>query len=88
MLVLTATPSRRWESVSVDFITELPKSHGYDAIMVVVHCLSKHAHFIPTHTTLDAVGTACIFTREVWRHYGLLSNIISDYRAQFVADFT
>ena len=72
----------------MDFIGELPDAHGYNAIMVVVDRLSKRAHFIPTHTTLDASGTARIFAKEVWRHHGLPSDVVSDRGVQFVADFT
>ncbi|KAF8627674.1 hypothetical protein AX17_006150 [Amanita inopinata Kibby_2008] len=52
------TPQRRWEEVTMDFIIELPESAGYDVIMVAVDRLSKRAHFIPTHTTITAMGTA------------------------------
>jgi hypothetical protein len=31
----------------MDFIEKLPKSEGYDTIMVVVDCFSKYAHFMP-----------------------------------------
>ena len=41
-------PDCHWQIISVDLITELPQSHGYDAIMVVVDRLSKCAHAIPT----------------------------------------
>jgi len=34
-------PDCHWQVISVDLITELPWSHRYDAIMVVVNCLSK-----------------------------------------------
>jgi hypothetical protein len=40
-----AIPSQRWEEVSMDFITGLPKSEGNTVIMVVVDRLKKYAHF-------------------------------------------
>ena len=36
LLQTLSTPSQRWEEVSMDFITGLPKSEGKSAIMVVV----------------------------------------------------
>jgi hypothetical protein len=44
------TPEAPWEVISVNFIVELPESHGYDAIMCVVDSLTKHVHFILMHT--------------------------------------
>ena len=38
-------PSQRWEEVSMDFITGLPKSDGKSVIMVVVDRLTKYAYF-------------------------------------------
>jgi hypothetical protein len=32
-------PSSHWEKVSVNFITELPPSNGFDAIMVAVNSM-------------------------------------------------
>jgi hypothetical protein len=48
------TPDTPWEVISIDFIVELLESHGYDTIMRVIDSLTKHAHFIPTHTTINA----------------------------------
>lgn len=44
-------PSRVWEDLSLDFITGLPLSQGYIAILVVVNRFSKGAHFgaLPPH---------------------------------------
>ena len=81
------TPEGRWEKVSVDFVVELPNAHGYDAVMNVVDCTTKRAHFIPTVTTISAKGTAWLYFREVWRHHGLPDSILSDRSPQFVAEF-
>jgi hypothetical protein len=51
-------PEVRWDIVSVNFIVELPNLHGFDATMVVVDSVSKQSHFIPTHTTITALGSA------------------------------
>jgi hypothetical protein len=82
------TPDAPWEVISVDFIVELPESHGYDAIMCVVDSLTKRAHFIPTHTTLNAEGTALLFLKEVWKHHGTPRVVVSDRGPQFIAAFT
>jgi hypothetical protein len=42
-------PTEKFQHVSMDFITSLPKTKsGYDAIMVVVDKLTKVMMFIPT----------------------------------------
>jgi transposase InsO family protein len=81
-------PELRWETVSVDFIVELPESRGYDAIMCVVDSVSKRAHFIPTNTTITSLGTARLFLANVWKLHGLPRAVISDRGPQFVSEFT
>ena len=57
-------PERPWESISLDFIVELPSSksdldsQNYDAVLVVVKRLTKMAILIPTTGTLNAEGLA------------------------------
>ena len=70
-------PTRHWEVISVDTIGELPESKGYNTILVAVDRLSKHIHAMPTITTVDSTGVACIFLEHVWRHHGLLEAVIS-----------
>jgi transposase-like protein len=74
--------------ISIDFIVELPESHGYDTIMCVVNSLTKRTHFILTHTTINAGDTALLFLKEVWKHHGTPRVVVSDRGPQFVATFT
>ena len=72
----------------MNFIVELLKSEGYDAIYVCVDRLTKMAHFILTNTTVTAEQTAQLFYRHIWKHHGLPADIVSDRGTQFVAKFT
>ncbi|KAL5564584.1 hypothetical protein UlMin_027748 [Ulmus minor] len=45
-------PEWKWDHITMDFVTDLPKMpSGYDAIWVVVDRLTKSAHFIPIKVT-------------------------------------
>ena len=81
-------PVGPWDTISVDFVVELPESTGFDAVMVVVDSFTKRAHFIPTFTTLSASGTAGLFIRHVWKDHGLPRKVVSDRGPQFVAEFS
>ncbi|KAA0056785.1 pol protein [Cucumis melo var. makuwa] len=50
-----SVPGWKWESVSMDFITELPRTlKGYTVIWIVVDRLTKSAHFVPGKSTYTA----------------------------------
>ena len=76
-----------WDTISVDFITELPESNGKDAIMVVVDSMTKRSHFISTVTTLTAARTAQLYLQHIWKHHGLPKRVVSDRGPQFVVEF-
>ncbi|KAL8442510.1 hypothetical protein Emed_007256 [Eimeria media] len=81
-------PTKRWDSVSMDFVTGLPLTDkGNDAVMVVVDRLSKMAHFIPIPVTSTATDIAAIFIREIVRLHGVPSTLISDRDARFLSQF-
>jgi len=78
----------RWDTLSVDFIVELPSFFRHNAVMTVVDSVSKQVHFILTHTTVTAEGAARLFLHQVWKLHGLLKCVILDRGPQFIARFT
>jgi hypothetical protein len=82
-LQLMVMPESQGESIYFDFITNLPKSKGYDSILVIVYYLSKIAHLIPTHTTADAVKIAELFFESIFRQHVLPKVIISSGNVLF-----
>ena len=82
------TPSKRWEQVTMDRITQLPiTDKGYDSIVVWVDKLSKKAIYAPTQTTITAPELASLMYREVVRHHGVPKSIISDRDPLFTSHF-
>jgi len=80
-------PSQNWQDISMDFISELPPSKDFNAILVIVDRLSKAAHFIPTTSTLDSLGFAKLFISEIFRLHGLPKTIVSDRGSLFTSNF-
>lgn len=71
----------------MDFIVGLPKSKGYEAILVVVDRLSKYSHFIAIKHPYTARSIAEVFVKEVVRLHGILNSIVSDRDPLFVSNF-
>ncbi|KAL9265229.1 Transposon Tf2-6 polyprotein-like protein [Drosera capensis] len=68
------TPSRPWESISMDFIAALPKSEGCGSIIVVVDRFTKYAIFIPAPADCKAEEVARLFLKHVVKYWGLPAN--------------
>ena len=64
-----------WDSLSMDFISQLPPLKGYDSILVVVDRFSKISVFIKTHMTASAKDLANLCVEHVFSKIGLPSNI-------------
>ena len=79
-------PFRKWSSVSLDLVTGLPMSNGFDALLVVVDRLSKMAHYIPTTTDVNSKQVAKLFFDNVFRLHGIPDSIVSDRGTQFVSE--
>ena len=57
-------PERPWVDLTMDFVVGLPKSQGYDAILMVVDRLLKEKHYIPCtkdNNETSAKATAGLF---------------------------
>jgi hypothetical protein len=81
-------PQQPWEQVSLDLITQLPRSRsGNDAIVVFVDKLTKLVHYAPTASSATAPQLAELFLREVVRLHGVPKSILSDRDPRFTAHF-
>ena len=65
------TPSLPWEHISANFITDLPLSNGFDAILTVIDWFSKKVELIPCTKTCSALDIVKLFMHNVWKHHGL-----------------
>jgi transposase InsO family protein len=77
-------PERRWQSVSLDLITDLPEtSRGFDTVVVFVDRLSKMVHIEATTKTITSEGLAELFESHVIRYHGVPQTLISDRDVRF-----
>ncbi|GKD67794.1 putative reverse transcriptase domain-containing protein [Tanacetum coccineum] len=68
LLVQPKIPQWKWETITMDFVTKLPKiSTSHDTIWVIVDRLTKSAHFLPMKET-DSME---ILTRQYLKEQSL-----------------
>nr|GEX15407.1 reverse transcriptase domain-containing protein [Tanacetum cinerariifolium] len=68
LLVQPVIPEWKWDNITMDFITKLPKSsQGFDTICVIVDQLTKSAHFLPIRENdpLDKLARSPVCWSEV-----------------------
>ncbi|KAG7667411.1 hypothetical protein KSW81_001142 [Nannochloris sp. 'desiccata'] len=81
------TPTRRFEVITMDFVTSLPDVDNFNAIMIMVDKLTKRVFLAPTTDKVTAEEAATLFYRHVVRNQGVPSTIISDRGTQFTSIF-
>lgn len=79
-------PSRPFEHVHLDFMSNLPVSNGYDSVLILVDRFSKFAYFLPCTTTITAQETAELLLRNVFCTHDLPKIIISDRDPRFISE--
>ncbi|GJX68740.1 reverse transcriptase domain-containing protein [Tanacetum coccineum] len=88
LLVQPEIPMWKWERITMDFITKLPKtSNGHDIIWVIVDRLTKSAHFIPTRETDSMETLTRLYIKEIVSRHGVPISIISDRDSHFTSRF-
>ncbi|GKA34058.1 putative reverse transcriptase domain-containing protein [Tanacetum coccineum] len=88
LLVQPKIPEWKWDNITMDFVTKLPKtSQGYDTIWVIVDRLTKSAIFTPIRETDPLDKLARIYLKEVVARHGIPVSIICDRDPRFASNF-
>ncbi|GJY78465.1 putative reverse transcriptase domain-containing protein [Tanacetum coccineum] len=88
LLIQQEIPTWKWERITMDFVTKLPKtSNGHDTIWVIVDRLTKLAHFIPTGETYSIKTLTRLYIKEIVSRHGVPISIISDCDSHFTSRF-
>ncbi|GJW99242.1 putative reverse transcriptase domain-containing protein [Tanacetum coccineum] len=70
LLVQPETPEWKWEKITMDFVTKLPRmAAAFDTIWVIVDRLNKSAHFLPMKETDSTEKLAKLYLKEVVSRY-------------------
>ncbi|GJR95208.1 putative reverse transcriptase domain-containing protein [Tanacetum coccineum] len=86
LLVQPDIPEWKWEKITMDFITKLPKTAaGYDSIWVIVDRLTKSAHFLPMRETDSTEKLTRLYMKEIVARHGIPVSIISDRDSHFTS---
>lgn len=80
-------PKQAWDVISMDFISGLPLSDGFDCIMVIVDNFTKYGHFIPVKHPYNAQKIADLFLDNVYKLHSKPRVIISDRDPVFTSNF-
>ncbi|KAJ9537987.1 hypothetical protein OSB04_030720 [Centaurea solstitialis] len=81
-------PEWKWEHVTMDLVTGIPKTvRKHDAIWVVVDRLTKSAHFIAIRDASSSEVLADIYVREIVARHGVPVPVISDRDVRFTSCF-
>nr|GEW32539.1 putative reverse transcriptase domain-containing protein [Tanacetum cinerariifolium] len=72
-------PEWKWDKITIDFITKLPKKKsGHDTIWVIVDRLTKSAYFLATRENYSTERLAKLYIDEIVARHGVPVSIISD----------
>ena len=86
MLILALTGTQPFAHCSMDLITDLPLSNGFDSILVVVnHGLTKGVILMPCNKTITTEQVANLLLEHLYKWFRLPDEFIFDRGPQFTA---
>ncbi|GJT40701.1 putative reverse transcriptase domain-containing protein [Tanacetum coccineum] len=86
LLVQPEIPKWKWENITMDFVTKLPRTAaGQDTIWVIVDRLTKSAHFLPMREDDTLEKLTRQYLKEVVSKHGVPVSIISDRMEIYVS---
>jgi hypothetical protein len=87
LLMPLQVPDHPWQAISMDWITDLPISSGFDTLLVFKCRLTKMAHFVPVLKTDTSEITVDSFLKNVVRLHGVPTSIVSDRDPRLTAGY-
>ncbi|GKF18703.1 putative reverse transcriptase domain-containing protein [Tanacetum coccineum] len=88
LLVQPEIPQWKWENITMDFVTKLPRTAaGQDTIWVIVDRLTKYDHFLPMREDDTLEKLTRQYLKEVVSKHGVPILIISDRDGKFTSHF-
>ncbi|GJS74241.1 putative reverse transcriptase domain-containing protein [Tanacetum coccineum] len=88
LLVQPEIPEWKWDNITMDFITKLPRSsQGLDTIWVIVDRLTKSSHFLPIRENDPLDKLAKLYLNRIVARHGIPASIIYDRNGRFTSNF-
>ncbi|GJT61138.1 putative reverse transcriptase domain-containing protein [Tanacetum coccineum] len=81
-------PEWKWEGITMDFVTKLPRtSSRHDTIWVIMDRLTNSAHFLPMHEYYKIDRLDRLYLNEIVARHSVPISIISDRDSRFTSRF-
>ena len=69
----------KWEHITMDFVTHLPRtSREHDMVWVIVDQLTKSTHFLAVQMIFTLEEFCRLHIQEIFRLHGVIIYIVSD----------
>ena len=87
--MLIELPSRPWEGLTMDFITDQPESAAlsYTGIAVIIDRLTKYVIYLPCRKVIDSPELARLFFEHIIFKHSIPDHVITDLGMQFTCCF-